>query len=122
MPPEVISAIQDSLRQQQSVGGLGGIEVSAARHWPVHMKKAPLSKLWTFTDAVSWQMYLKMSRPACTVPPTLYFLFPCAFPQSAASTVANFLRLPSTIGSGRNLKLFADRLEAMQDLRNRVSG
>ncbi|KAF5841824.1 hypothetical protein DUNSADRAFT_10887 [Dunaliella salina] len=67
MDPEVTSAIEQSLRQQQSTGSLRGVE-------------------------------------------------------SAASTVANFLRLPSTIGTGKNLKLFASQLDAMQDLRNRVSG
>ena len=42
--------------------------------------------------------------------------------QGTASTVANFLRMSATLGEGKNLKLFANRLEAMQDLRNRVSG
>ena len=42
--------------------------------------------------------------------------------QSAAGTVASFLRLPQTLGNGKNLELFTSRLEAMQDLRNRVSG
>jgi hypothetical protein len=42
--------------------------------------------------------------------------------QSAAGTVASFLRLPPTLGTGKNLELFTSRLEAMQGLRDRVSG